>query len=175
MFGNAQRPGPPPPPVPVGRQPPPQPTAPTAPTAPPNRQAREYLYWQLTGRQVTTPLAVMTSDAKGNHARITALLERSGWFGRSPDAFRLFRRAARGGGGWARRDTDPGSAVFGACERLAAAAAGPTSGPLRVRLLWGGPMRVRLVWLAPAPLLQSPPSPSPAAALQAAAGPGHRH
>jgi hypothetical protein len=33
----------------------------------------------------------MTSDAKGNHARITALLERNGWFGRDPSSFRLFR------------------------------------------------------------------------------------
>jgi hypothetical protein len=55
-------------------------------------QAREYLYWRLTGRQITTPLAVMTSDAKGNHARITRLLERSGWFGRDPESFRLFRQ-----------------------------------------------------------------------------------
>ncbi|KAI8474308.1 MAG: hypothetical protein J3K34DRAFT_465788 [Monoraphidium minutum] len=55
-------------------------------------QAREYLYWQLTGRQLTTPVAVMTSDAKGNHGRITALLERAGWFGRDPSSFRLFRQ-----------------------------------------------------------------------------------
>jgi hypothetical protein len=54
-------------------------------------QAREYLYWQLTGRQVTTPLAVMTSDAKGNHARITRVMERNGWFGRDAASFRLFR------------------------------------------------------------------------------------
>lgn len=51
-------------------------------------QAREALHWRLTGRQVVTPLALMTSDAKGNHRRITALLESSGWFGRCPDSFR---------------------------------------------------------------------------------------
>ena len=55
-------------------------------------QAREHLYWRLTGRQLTTPLAVMTSDAKGNHARITALLRRAGWFGRGAASFRLFRQ-----------------------------------------------------------------------------------
>ncbi|GBF98740.1 nucleotide-diphospho-sugar transferase [Raphidocelis subcapitata] len=55
-------------------------------------QAREYLYWRLTGRQLTTPLAVMTSDAKGNHGRVRALLEREGWFGRDPGSFRLFRQ-----------------------------------------------------------------------------------
>lgn len=58
-----------------------------------HEQAREYLYWHLTGRQVTTPLAVMTSDAKGNHARISGVLQRAGWFGRDPGSFRLFRCA----------------------------------------------------------------------------------
>ena len=34
-------------------------------------QAREYVHFKLHGRQVTTPVAVMTSDAKGNHRRIS--------------------------------------------------------------------------------------------------------
>ncbi|KAF6262593.1 nucleotide-diphospho-sugar transferase [Scenedesmus sp. NREL 46B-D3] len=55
-------------------------------------QAKEYLYWQLTGTQVTTPVAIMTSDAKGNHDRIRGLMDSHGWFGRSPDSFRLFRQ-----------------------------------------------------------------------------------
>lgn len=42
-------------------------------------------------RQVTTPVAIMTSDAKGNHRRIAGLLEEQGWFGRPRDSFRLFR------------------------------------------------------------------------------------
>jgi len=53
-------------------------------------QAREYLYWRITGQQLTTPVAVMTSDAKGNHNRIEELLEQRSWFGRGPGAFRLF-------------------------------------------------------------------------------------
>eukprot|EP00879_Flechtneria_rotunda_P005108 GHRR01005389.1.p1 GENE.GHRR01005389.1~~GHRR01005389.1.p1 ORF type:complete len:883 (+),score=260.17 GHRR01005389.1:598-3246(+) len=55
-------------------------------------QAKEYLYWHLTGTQVTTPVAIMTSDAKGNHARIIGLMEKNDWFGRSPESFRLFRQ-----------------------------------------------------------------------------------
>nr|AAY31019.1 low photochemical bleaching 1 protein [Chlamydomonas reinhardtii] len=55
-------------------------------------QAREYLYFQLTGRQVTTPVAIMTSDAKGNHERVSRLLGELGWAGRGRDAFRLFRQ-----------------------------------------------------------------------------------
>ncbi|KAG2430555.1 hypothetical protein HXX76_010074 [Chlamydomonas incerta] len=55
-------------------------------------QAREYLYFQLTGRQVTTPVAIMTSDAKGNHERVCRLLGELGWAGRGREAFRLFRQ-----------------------------------------------------------------------------------
>jgi hypothetical protein len=55
-------------------------------------QAKEYLYWHLTGTQVTTPVAIMTSDAKGNNARISSLMESNNWFGRPKDSFRLFRQ-----------------------------------------------------------------------------------
>ncbi|KAG2483471.1 hypothetical protein HYH03_017654 [Edaphochlamys debaryana] len=55
-------------------------------------QAREYLYYRLTGRQVTTPVAIMTSDAKGNHDRISGLLADLNWAGRERDSFRLFRQ-----------------------------------------------------------------------------------
>ena len=51
-------------------------------------QAREYMYWRLNGVQHTTPVALMTSDAKGNHGRVQALLEHLGYFGRGADAFR---------------------------------------------------------------------------------------
>ena len=46
------------------------------------RQAREYLYWQLHGQQHTTPVAIMTSPAKGNHWRVEQLFEQAAWFGR---------------------------------------------------------------------------------------------
>jgi len=39
-----------------------------------------------------TPVVVMTSDAKGNHARVEALLAREGWYGRGRDSFRLVRQ-----------------------------------------------------------------------------------
>lgn len=51
-------------------------------------QAREWLYYKLTGRQVVTPVAIMTSDAKGNHERVMALLRDNQWFGRGPESFR---------------------------------------------------------------------------------------
>ena len=57
-------------------------------------QAREYLHWQLTGRQLTTPVALMTSDAKGNHRRLAALLESLGWFGRGASTFRQAQEPA---------------------------------------------------------------------------------
>lgn len=38
-------------------------------------EAREYLHWRVTGEQHTTPVVMMTSQAKGNHARIVGLLE----------------------------------------------------------------------------------------------------
>lgn len=39
-------------------------------------------------------MAIMTSDAKGNHTRISALMEGANWFGRGAAAFRLFRWGA---------------------------------------------------------------------------------
>ncbi|KAL4457941.1 hypothetical protein ABPG75_012806 [Micractinium tetrahymenae] len=55
-------------------------------------QAREYLYWKLHGAQHTTPIAIMTSAAKGNHWRVEALFEQAAWFGRGPSSFRLFQQ-----------------------------------------------------------------------------------
>jgi len=40
---------------------------------------------------VTTPVAIMTSDAKGNHSRISRLLADNNWFGRTHSSYRLFR------------------------------------------------------------------------------------
>lgn len=51
-------------------------------------QAREYLYYKLWGVQLTTPVAVMTSDAKGNHGHITRLMQRANWFGRGKESFK---------------------------------------------------------------------------------------
>ena len=51
-------------------------------------QAREYLHFRLTGAQHTTPVAMMTSEAKNNDAHMRRLLRDLQWFGRGPEAFR---------------------------------------------------------------------------------------
>ena len=54
--------------------------------------AREWLYYKVNGTQHVTPVAVMTSAAKGNHGRISKLMEDNAWFGRGKEAFRLFEQ-----------------------------------------------------------------------------------
>lgn len=51
-------------------------------------QAREYLYYKTFGTQETTPVAIMTSAAKGNHQRVLQLLTANNWFGRGRESFR---------------------------------------------------------------------------------------
>ncbi len=53
-------------------------------------QAREFLYYKLFGKQLTIPIALMTSHEKRNHQRITKLFEKNHWFGRSKESFRFF-------------------------------------------------------------------------------------
>ncbi len=53
-------------------------------------QAREYLAYKLTGEQITTPVAMMTSKEKNNHAHILGICRESGWFGRPEESFRFF-------------------------------------------------------------------------------------
>jgi len=48
-------------------------------------------YCLTFSRQVVTPVAIMTSDAKGNHMRMLQLMESMDWFGRGKESFRLFR------------------------------------------------------------------------------------
>lgn len=54
--------------------------------------AREYLYFRTFGTQLTTPVAIMTSDAKGNHARVCGMLKAHSFFGRPRGSFRLFNQ-----------------------------------------------------------------------------------
>ena len=51
-------------------------------------QARESLYFKLYGVQCTTPIVIMTSDAKDNHQMVCATLEAFNWFGRGRHNFR---------------------------------------------------------------------------------------
>lgn len=53
-------------------------------------QAREYLCYKLTGKQVISPIAMMTSHEKENHHYITKICRDHQWFGRGEDHFRFF-------------------------------------------------------------------------------------
>ena len=54
----------------------------------PSMQAREYLFFRLYGVQQVTPIVIMTSDAKGNHERVTEFMESCDWYGRGRKSFR---------------------------------------------------------------------------------------
>ena len=54
--------------------------------------AREWLYYKTFGEHVKTPVAIMTSAAKGNHTRISALMKEKAFFGRGESGFRLFEQ-----------------------------------------------------------------------------------
>ena len=53
-------------------------------------QAREFLYFRLFNRQITVPIAMMTSLEKQNAERVRAICEKKGWFGRPQESFMLF-------------------------------------------------------------------------------------
>ncbi len=53
-------------------------------------QSREYLHYKIYGKQVTTPVAVMTSEEKNNHRHILDICEEANWFGRSSESFKFF-------------------------------------------------------------------------------------
>ena len=54
--------------------------------------AREWLYYKVFGKQHVTPVAAMTSAAKGNHSRISTLIAQHDYFGRGESSFRLFEQ-----------------------------------------------------------------------------------
>lgn len=53
-------------------------------------QAREFLYFESFGVQITTPIAIMTSLEKDNHFHIEEMLKEQGYFGRPKDSYRIF-------------------------------------------------------------------------------------
>ena len=55
-------------------------------------QAREFLYFKLTGKVSLTPVAIMTSQEKDNHRRILDIFEKQNWFGRPKESFRFFKQ-----------------------------------------------------------------------------------
>jgi hypothetical protein len=50
-------------------------------------EAREYLYFKKTGKEVCTPVVLMTSQEKRNTQEILLLCEQSKWFGRPQSSF----------------------------------------------------------------------------------------
>lgn len=57
-------------------------------------QAREYLHYKLFGKQLCTPVVMMTSQEKDNHAQILSICETHSWFGRPKNSFRFFSQPA---------------------------------------------------------------------------------
>lgn len=55
-------------------------------------QAREYLAFSLYGKQVTTPVVMMTSGINGNATHVRAICSENDWFGRPQESFRFFRQ-----------------------------------------------------------------------------------
>jgi hypothetical protein len=53
-------------------------------------QAREWLYYRLYGKQITTPIAVMSSWEKNNCLHVTKVFESHHWFGRPAELFHFF-------------------------------------------------------------------------------------
>lgn len=53
-------------------------------------QAREYLAFKLTGKQMCVPVGMMTSSEKENHTHILKICEEHGWFHRPRDHFSFF-------------------------------------------------------------------------------------
>jgi hypothetical protein len=52
-------------------------------------QAREWLYYRLFGKQLTTPICIMTSPEKQNERHVRGVSEEKGYFGRPKDRFRF--------------------------------------------------------------------------------------
>lgn len=52
--------------------------------------AREWLYYKIAGRQLTTPVGLMTSLEKNNHNHIIRLFEGSCFYGRPKESLRCF-------------------------------------------------------------------------------------
>ncbi|MBA2728736.1 MAG: hypothetical protein H0U49_11260 [Parachlamydiaceae bacterium] len=53
-------------------------------------QAIEFIFWKLNEIQLTTPVAMMTSEEKNNQKHILEICSSHQWFGRSSDSFRWF-------------------------------------------------------------------------------------
>ena len=52
-------------------------------------QAREYLHYKLFGKQLTTPIVMMTSHEKDNASHIRSILEENNWFHRPKSSIKI--------------------------------------------------------------------------------------
>ncbi len=50
-------------------------------------EAREYLFYKLFQKELKTPIVLMTSQEKMNHAEILRLCEKNSWYGRGKESF----------------------------------------------------------------------------------------
>ena len=50
-------------------------------------EAREYLFYKLFQKELKTPVVLMTSQEKMNHAEILRLCEKNNWYGRGKESF----------------------------------------------------------------------------------------
>ena len=57
-------------------------------------QAREYLYYKLFDKHITTPIVLMTSEVNKNDDYIKDIFEKHQWFGRPRDHFRFCMQPA---------------------------------------------------------------------------------
>ncbi len=55
-------------------------------------QGKEYLYYKLFHKQITVPIAMMTSIEKDNHDHILEICEEANYFGRQREFFQFFRQ-----------------------------------------------------------------------------------
>lgn len=53
-------------------------------------QAQEFLYFKKFGKQITIPIALMTSFEKENHFHVERMLKASNWFGRPRESVQIF-------------------------------------------------------------------------------------
>lgn len=80
-------------------------------------QARDYLHFCLFGTSARPPVAVMTSEAKGNDTRVKAMFEANAWFGLGEENVMIFKQpmvpmVENGTGLWIHEDLQKGAAIM---------------------------------------------------------------
>lgn len=55
-------------------------------------QAREFIYYKLFNKQLLTPIAMMTSEAKNNHQFVQQICDANFWHHRPKESYKLFKQ-----------------------------------------------------------------------------------